>query len=92
MVCEVGTSQVFSKKRKGVPGWLCRLSSNLAQVMISRIMSLSPASGSVLTAQSLEPRAWTLEPGTGILDWIPCLPLSPHLPHSHSVSFSLKNK
>ena len=43
---------------RSVPGWLHQLSVRLlvsAQVMISQFMSLSPASGSVLTAQSLEP-------------------------------------
>ena len=33
-----------------------------AQVMISRFMSLSPASGSVLTAQSLEPVSDSVSP------------------------------
>ena len=33
-----------------------------AQVMISRSMSLSPASGSVLTAQSLEPASDSVSP------------------------------
>ena len=32
----------------------------LAQVMISRLVGPNPASGSVLTAQSLEPRACSL--------------------------------
>ena len=39
------------------PGWLSRLCPTSAQVMISRFMGLSPAVGSMLTAQSLEP-AW----------------------------------
>ena len=51
-----------------------------AQVMISWFVSSSPASGSVLTAQSLE------------LLWILCLLLSLHLPLSCSVSFSLSLK
>ena len=51
-----------------------------AQVTISRSVSSSPTSGSVLTAQSLE------------LLRIICLPLSLTLPHSYSVSLSLKNK
>ena len=33
-----------------------------AQVMISRFMSLSPASGSVMTAQSLEPALDSVSP------------------------------
>ena len=34
----------------------------LAQVMISRFVSLSPTSGSVLTAQSLEPASDSVSP------------------------------
>ena len=49
-----------------------------AQVMISQLVSSSPASGPVLTAWSL------LQ--------ILCLPLSLPLTHLHSVSVSLKNK
>ena len=48
----------------------------LAQVMISWFMSLSRASGSVLTAQSLEPASDSVS-------------LSLPLPHSCSVSVSL---
>ena len=48
-----------------------------AQVMISQLMSLNPASGSVLTAQRLEP-AWDL-----------CLSLCPSLPCACSLSLSL---
>ena len=40
----------LKKKKDGAPGWLSGLS-----VMISRFVGSSPASGSVLTAQSLEP-------------------------------------
>ena len=51
-----------------------------AQVMISQLVSSSPASGSVLTAQSLEPASDSVS-------------LSPSAPtHSHSASVSLKNK
>ena len=49
-----------------------------AQVMISRVMSSSPASGSVLTAQSLEPALDSVSPL--------CLPL----PCSCSLSVSQK--
>ena len=50
----------------------------LAQVMISQLVSSSPMSGSVLTAQSLE------------LLWILCLPLSlPLPPLMGSLSLSL---
>ena len=52
-----------------------------AQVMISQSVSSSPTSGSVLTAQSLEPASDSVSSS---------LPL-PHL-HSVSLSLSLKNK
>ena len=52
-----------------------------AQVMISRLAGLSPASASVLTARSLEPAADSVSPS-----------LSRSLPCSRSVSLSLKNK
>ena len=52
----------------------------VAQVMISRFVSLSPTSGSVLTAQSLE------------LLRILCLPLSLPLPCSCHLSLSKTNK
>ena len=54
-ICE----DIFSaikKKTVGTPGWLSRLSVRLlvfAQVMASQFVSLSPALGSILTAQSL---------------------------------------
>ena len=43
------------KKILGAPGWLSVKHLTLAQVMISQFMGSSPALGSVLTAQSLEP-------------------------------------
>ena len=52
-----------------------------AQVMISRSVSSSPPSGSVLTAQSLEPVSDSVSPS-----------LSLTLPRSCSVSLCLKNK
>ena len=52
----------------------------LAQVMISELMSSSPASGSVLTAQSLEPASDSVPPSLSAPT------------HLHSVSVSLKNK
>ena len=52
-----------------------------AQVMISRSMSSSPASGSVLTAQSLEPASDSVSP---YLSALPLLTLS--------LSLSLKNE
>ena len=53
----------------------------LAQVMISWSVSSSPVSGSVLTAQSLEPVSDSVSPS-----------LSLTLPRSCSVSLCLKNK
>ena len=50
-----------------------------AQVMISRFVSSSPASGSVLTAQSLEPASDSVS-----------LSLSAPPPHSLSLSLSQK--
>ena len=64
-----GTWVAQSVKR---PAW--------AQVRISMLVSLSPTSGSVLRAQSLEPALDSVSPSL-------CLPL-PHLP----LSLSLKNK
>ena len=57
-----------------MPGWLGRS----AQVMISQSVGSSPASGSVLTARSLEPVLDSASPS-----------LSLRLPLSHSVSLSL---
>ena len=56
-----------------------------AQVMISRLVNLSPASRSVLTAQSLEP---ALDSGFPSLSAPPLLMLC----LSVSVSLSVKNK
>ena len=72
---------IYIKKKKdlGVPGWLSQLSVQplaLAQVMILRLVSSSPESGSVLTAQSLEPASDSV-----------CLPLSAHPPLMHLLSF-----
>ena len=53
----------------------------LAQVMISQLMSSSPASGSVLTAQSLEPASASVSPS---------LSAPPLL--THRLSLSLKSK
>ena len=53
----------------------------LAQVMISLFVSWSPTSGSVLTAQSLEPGLDSVSPSLSL----PLLPLC-------SVSFSIKKK
>ena len=48
----------------------------LAQVMISRFVSSSPASGSVLTAQSLEPASDSVSPSVSDPPPIHALPLS----------------
>ena len=66
----------------GVPGWLSQLSvPTLALVMISRFVSSSPASGSVLTAQSLESASDSVSPS-----------LSAPPPLTLCLSLSLKNK
>ena len=52
-----------------------------AQVMISRSVSSSPASGSVLTARSLEPVSDSVSPSVSLT-----------LPRSCSVSLGLKSK
>ena len=63
--------------------WVAQLvkSLTLAQVMISRLVGLNPALGSVLTAQSLEPTSNSVSPS-----------LSLTLPHLYSVSLSKINK
>ena len=53
----------------------------LAQVMISQFVSLSPASGSVLTARSLEPGSDSVSPF-----------LSAPPPLARALSVSVKNK
>ena len=52
------------KKKTGAPGWLSQLGIRLtsAQVMISQFVGSSPTSGSVLTAQSLEPASDSVSP------------------------------
>ena len=57
----------------------------LAQVMISLLVGLSPTSGSVLTAQSLEPASDSVSPSLS-------LPLPCSGSVSLSLSLSLKNK
>ena len=66
----------------GAPGQLSWLKGpTLAQVMISQFMGSSPASVSVLTAQSLEPASDSVSAS-----------LSLSLPRLHSVSLSKINK
>ena len=68
-----------------------------AQVMISRFMGLSPVSGSVLSAQSLEPASDSMSPSFCLSLPISCSlarmrSLSLSLPISVSVPLSLKSK
>ena len=60
--------------------WVAQLAKHLAsdQVIISRSVSSSPATGSVLTAQSLEPASDSVSPS-----------LSTPLPPSQTLSLSL---
>ena len=60
-----------------------------AQIMISQFMGSSPTSGSVLTAQSLEPASDSVSPS---LSAPPLLSLCLSASVSVSVSVSLKNK
>ena len=60
-----------------------------AQVMISQFVSLSPALGSVLTTQSLEPVSDSVSPS---LSAPPQLTLCHTLSLPFSLSLSLKNK
>ena len=68
-------------KRKWRGAWVAQLVERptSAQVMISHSVSLSPALGSVLSAQSLEPASDSVSPS---------LCPSP----AHALSFSLENK
>ena len=73
-------NKLEKKQKIGAPGWLKSVERpTLAQVIISWFMGLSPASGSVLTARSLEP-AWD--------SVSPSLCSSP----TRVLSLSLKNK
>ena len=69
----------------GWSAWVAQLVKHptLARVMISRFVSSSPASGSVLTAQSLEPASDSVSPS---LSTPPLLVLSLFLPLSLSLS------
>ena len=75
------------EKEPGAPGWVAQSVERptSAQVMISRFVGLSPASGSVLTAQSLEPALDSVSPSLSV-------PPPLMLCLSVSVSLSLKNK
>ena len=56
------------KKKEGWGAWVAQLVKHLpsAQVMISQFVGLSPASGSVLTAQSLEPASDSVSPSLSL--------------------------
>ena len=87
---EVKKSRAFSGlQTHRVLAWGAQLIKHpaLAQVMISQFRSSSPASGSVLTAQSLEPALDSVFPSLS-LSAPPLLVLSLSL----SVSLPLKNK
>ena len=73
--------EVVSKLRWKGGAWVAQSVERLtlAQIMISQPVSSRPASGSVLTAQSLEPASDSVSPS-----------LSLPLTHLHSVSVSLK--
>ena len=60
-----------------------------AQVMISRFVSSSPMSGSVLTAQSLEPAPDSVSSSLSDPHLILCVRLSLSLSFPHSCSLSL---
>ena len=62
--CYVGISTSLFKFLMGWGAWVARSvkRSTSAQVIISRSVSLSPESGSVLTAQSLEPVSDSVSP------------------------------
>ena len=64
---QLPNSICFSVLRKVIRGWGTWVAQSveqltLAQVMISQLVSSSPASGSVLTAQSLEPASDSVPP------------------------------
>ena len=71
------TTQVIEKCGLGRLGGSVSWRPTSAQVMISRSVSSSPASGSVLTAQSLEPVSDSVSPSLSDLPpFMLCLSLS----------------
>ena len=78
-----GTAQRSPRQHGPRGAWVAQSVVRLtpARVTISRSVSSSPASGSVLMARSPEPASDSVSPS-----------LSLPLTHSHSVSVSLKNK
>ena len=79
----MSTAFIKFSKRSGHLGAQSAQSPTSAQVMISRFMGLSPASGSVLTARSLKPASYPVSPS---------LPAPPLPALCLSLSLSLKNK
>ena len=79
--CGILISDRFHLKKAGRGAWVAQLVERptLAQVTISQFVSLSPASGAVLAAQSLEPASDSV-----------CLSLCPS--PAHALSLSLQNK
>ena len=77
---EVPEAHILKKARRGA--WVAQSVEHptSAQVMISQFMSSSPTSGSVLTAQNLEPASDSVSPSLS------------DTPPSCSVSLCLKNK
>ena len=76
------SDSLFLKKIMHWGAWVSQSVGRLTsvQVMISRFVSSSPASGSVLTARSLEPASASVPPSLSAPT------------HLHSASVSLKNK
>ena len=74
------SSHVANLDRKVRGAWVAQAVKHptVAQVMISRFMSLSPALGSVLTAQSLDPALNSVSPSLSAPPPLTlCLSLSP---------------
>ena len=79
----IDPSSIMSYLRTDRGAWVAQLVKRLTstQVMISQLVSSSPALGSVLTAQSLEPPSDSVSPSLSLCP-------SP----AHSLYLSLKNK
>ena len=93
--CQSLVHMITNKSAKGRLGAQSVKPPTSAQVTISQFVSSSPASGSVLTAQSLEPVSDAVSPFLSLT--LPHPPpcsraLSLPLPHSRSVSLSLSQK
>ena len=82
MLANLTINSIKKKKKKARGAWVAQSVERLtsAQIMISQLMSSSPALDSVLTAWSLEPASDSAPPSLSAPT------------HLHSVSVSLKNK